>query len=207
MYGCKDKSTGRSEGIESWSTHALTQPDWKSKRVKRISWRVEWRERRATFLLKKAKLNLENLTVFVTVEIRRRRLGGWEEEETRVDGDTGSDQRNDLERVELACQIWLLFFSEDYEEEKQDEDNQCLDASARGPKEDCNEDHSDFTQHHHTLPIVSVLLVAFEEEPIPLCHLFIEKLILPFSKQSPSQPRNAYYPEDQPKSSPDCSPE
>ena len=133
-------------------------------------------------------MSQQKFTVFVCIEGGSGRLSGREEEEAAVNGDAGGDQRRELESVELPTKIGLLFLGHNDEEEDQDEDDEGLDSSSQRSQENGNENHGDLTEHHHAFPVVGVLLVALEEEPVSLRHLRVEEVILLFSQESPSQP-------------------
>ena len=104
----------------------------------------------------------ETLTVFIGIETLRWWIRRGEEEEARIDWNTGCDQRDELQRIEFARRIGLLHFSEDNKVEDQYEYYEPLNTSPSGSKEDSDEDHGHFTKHHYAFPVVGSLLVAFK---------------------------------------------
>ena len=117
------------------------------------------------------------LTVFDGVEEGAARVEGREEEEARVDGDAGGDERDLLEVVEVARAVGLALGGEDDEEDEEEEDGEGLDASAQSLEENRHKYESDFAVHDDALPVVGVGAVAIEEEAVLALDISVLELI------------------------------
>ena len=81
-----------------------------------------------------------------------------------------------------------------------------MDAGALRAEEDSNEDHGDFAEHHHALPVVGALLVALVEEPVSLHDLLVHQTRLVLSEEAPGHPRDPHHPQHQAEASPEDGP-
>ena len=135
------------------------------------------------------------LTVFDWVEERATRVKRRKEENAWVDRHSRCNQRDLLKIIELAREVGSLFRIQDHKQDDKKEDREGLNASTQSLKEDWDEDHGHFSKHDHTLPVITVRVVAIEEESVLALNFWILKLISRFVEKKPCSQRNAKDPE------------
>lgn len=115
------------------------------------------------------------LTIFTGIESRIRGAFLRQVKEAAVDCDAGSDKGEKLEIVHFTIDIGLLFESEDRSKEKKEEDSECLNSSTLRAQEDRDENHDDFPEHYHWLPIIPLQSISIIQEAETFSNLFIRK--------------------------------
>ena len=96
-----------------------------------------------------------------------------EKEESAVNRESGCEEGQDLQVVELASEVGFPFWRHHNENHNNDENSERLDSSAQRLHEDGDEDHRHFSVHDDTFPVVVLEFVAVVEKSKLALHFLV----------------------------------